>query len=60
MPSLQAGGEAEVDIEIPKALVTRFEGICPFFYSKEVPFEVVPQQLLGCLKNTVRKGGDEK
>ena len=60
MPSLQAGGEAGVDIEIPKALVPRFKQICPFFYSKGVPFEVVPQKLLGCLKNTVRKGGDKK
>ena len=35
-------GFAEVDIEIPEHLSSKFE-ICPFFYKKEVPIEAVPQ-----------------
>ena len=35
-------GFAEVDIEIPEHLSSKFE-ICPFFYKKEVPIKAVPQ-----------------
>ena len=48
-------GFAEVDIEIPKHLHSKFEEMCPFFYNKEVPVEAVPQHMLDYLKHTKRK-----
>ena len=39
-------GFAEVDIEIPKPLKQKFEEMCPFFYNKVVPVEVVPEHML--------------
>ena len=53
-------GFAEVNIEIPEALWPTFEEMCPFFYSKKVPVEAVPQHMLGYLERTGRKRGDGK
>jgi len=53
-------GFAEVDIEIPEALWPKFEEMCPFFYKKEVPVEVVPHQMLDYLQRTRRARGDGK
>ena len=38
-------GSAEADIEIPKRLWLRFEEIAPFFFSKQIPDEALPQHL---------------
>ena len=53
-------GFAEVDIEIPEPLRPKFEEMCPFFYSKKVPVEAVPQKMLDYLKRMGRKRGDGK
>ena len=53
-------GFAEVDIEIPKHLHPKFEEMCPFFYNKVVPVEVVPEHMLKYLRDTGRKRGDDR
>jgi len=53
-------GFAEVDIEIPKPLYSKFEEMCPFFYNKEVPVEAVPKHMLDYLRRTGRNRGNGK
>ena len=53
-------GFAEVYIEIPEPLHPKFEEMCPFFFNKEVPIEVVPEHMLDYLRSTGRKRGDGK
>ena len=54
-------GFAEVDIEVPKNLWPKFEEMCPLFYNKEVPEEVVPSEMLDYLKSTGRsRTGNQK
>ena len=36
---------AEVDIEIPKKLWMKFEEMSPFFPTKQIPDEAVPQDM---------------
>ena len=47
-------GFAEVDIEVPEYLWPKFEEMPPLFYSKEIPVEAVPQEMLDCLERTGR------
>ena len=51
-------GFAEVDIKIPEPLHSKFEEMCPFFFNKEVPIEIVPKHMLDYLTRTGRKRGD--
>ena len=53
-------GLAEVDIEIPERLRPKFEEMCPFFYNKKVPVEVVPKHMTEYLARTGRNRGDVK
>ena len=53
-------GYAEVDIEIPKPLHSKFEEMCPFFYNKAVPFKALPKHMLKYLRDTGRKRGEDK
>ena len=53
-------GFAEVGMEIPKPLHAKFEEMCPFFFNKVVPIEVVPEHILDYLRSTSRKRGDGK
>ena len=53
-------GFAEVDIEIPEHLRSKFEEMCPSFHNKEVPVEVVPQHMLDDLQETGRTRVDGK
>ena len=47
-------GFAEVDIEVPEHLWPKFEEMPPLFYSKEIPVEAVPQEMLDYLERTGR------
>jgi len=53
-------GFAEVDIAIPKALWQKFEEMPPFFYTKQIPDESVPQHMKDYLQCTSRQRGDGK
>ena len=53
-------GFAKVDIEIRKHLWPKFEEMCTFFYSKEVPITVVPQHMLDYQRRTGRTRPDGK
>ena len=60
---LKAGtwfGFAEVDIEIPELLWLKFEEMPPFFFTKQIPDETVPQHMKYYLQRTGRKSGDGK
>ena len=47
-------GFAEVDIEVPESLSKKFEEMCPLFYNKEIPDEMVSEEMMDYLKNTGR------
>jgi len=51
---------AEVDIEIPKPLWLKFEEMPPFFFTKQIPDEAVPQHMKDYCERTGRKRGDAK
>ena len=53
-------GFAEVDIEIPQNLWAKFEEMPPFFFTKQIPDEAVPQHMKDYLARTGRKRGDGK
>ena len=60
---LKAGtcfGFAEVDIEIPRKLWMKFEEMPPFFLTKQIPDEAVPQHMKAYMKRTGRKRGAGK
>ena len=55
---LKAGtwfGFAEVDIEIPQKLWMKFEEMSPFFPTKQIPDEAVPQHMKTYMERTGRK-----
>ena len=47
-------GFDEVDIEVPKNLNKKFEEMCPLFYNKDNPEEMVSEEMLEYIKNTGR------
>ena len=49
-----------MDIDFPKHLWPEFEEMPPFFYSKEVPDNAVPQHMKDYLQCTGTKRGDGK
>jgi len=51
-------GFAEVDIEIPEPLWMKFEEMPPFFFTKQIPDEAVPQHMKDYLQRTDRTRGD--
>ena len=60
---LKAGtsfGFAEMDIEIPRKLWMKFEEMPPFFLTKQIPDEAVPQHMKAYMKRTGRKRGAGK
>ena len=60
---LKAGtwfGFAEVDIEILQYLWMKFEEMPPFFFTKHIPEEAVPQHMNDYMKRTARKRGEGK
>ena len=48
-------GFAEVDIEVPRELWSKFEEMPPLFYNKPVPSEAVPQHMKDYLAKSKRK-----
>ena len=62
-PARKAGasfGFAEVDIEIPQKLWMKFEEMPPFFFTKQIPDEAVPQHMKAYMERTGRKRGARK
>ena len=60
---LKAGtwfGFAEVDIEILQKLWMKFEDMPPFFFTKQIPDEAVPQHMEAYMERTGRKRGAGK
>ena len=60
---LKAGtwfGFAEVDIEIPQKLWMEFEEMPPFFFTRQIHDEEVPQHMKAYMERTCRKRGDGK
>ena len=60
---LKAGkwfGFAEVDIKIPQNLWMKFEEMPPFFFTKHIPEEAVPQHMNDDMKRTAWKRGEGK
>ena len=53
-------GFAEVDIEIPQNLWMKFEEMPPFFFTKQIPEEAVPEHMSYYMARTGRKMGDGK
>ena len=53
-------GFAEVDIEIPQNLWMKFEEMPPFFYTRQIPHEAVPNHMKNYMAHTGRKIGDGK
>lgn len=53
-------GFTEVDIKIPVPLWMKFEEMPLFFYTKQIPAEVMPQHMLQYLERTGRKRGHGK
>ena len=53
-------GFAEVDIEIPQKLWMKFEEMPPFFYTRQIPKQAVPQHMKDYMERTGRKRGDGK
>ena len=53
-------GFAEVDIEIPQKLWMKFEEMPPFFFTKRIPNEAVPQHMKDYMARTGRKRGEGK
>ena len=51
---------AEVDIKIPKRLWMKFEEMPPFFYTKQVSDEAVPQHMKAYCHRTGRTRGEGK
>ena len=45
----------EVDIKILKSLWMKFEEMPPFFFTKQIPEEVVPQHMKDYLQGTGRE-----
>jgi len=61
--ALKAGawfGFAEVDIEIPQNLWMKFEEMPPFFFTKQIPDEAVPQHMKDYMARTGRTKGAGK
>ena len=60
---LKAGtwfGFAEMDIEIPRKLWAKFEEMPPFFFTRHILDEEVPQHMKAYMERTGRKRGDGK
>ena len=60
---LKAGawfGFAEVDIEIPRKQWAKFEEMPPFFFTRKIHDEEVPQHMKAYMERTGRKRGDGK
>jgi len=53
-------GFAEVDIETPKTLWVKFEEMPPFFFTKQIRDEAVPQHMKDYTARTRRTRGDGK
>ena len=53
-------GFAEVDIEIPQKLWMKFEEMPPFFFTRQIPEQAVPQHMKDYMEHTGRKRGDGK
>ena len=53
-------GFAEVDIEIPQTLWMKFEEMPPFFFTRQIPHEAVPDHMKHYMAHTGRKIGDGK
>ena len=53
-------GLTEVDEEITKRLWLRFEEMPPFFFTKQIPDEAVPQHMNDYCEYTGRTRGDRK
>ena len=53
-------GFGEVDIEIPKKLWMKLEEMLPFFFTKQIPDEAVPQHMKPYMERTGRKRGAGK
>ena len=53
-------GFAEVDIEIPQKLWMKFEEMPPFFFTRQIPEQAVPQHMKDYMERTGRKRGDGK
>ena len=53
-------GFAEVDIEIPQKLWMKFEEMPPFFFTRQIPEQAVPQHMKDCMERTGRKKRWEK
>jgi len=56
--ALKAGawfGFVEVDIEIPQNLWMKVEEMPPFFFTKQIPDEAVPQHMKDYMAHTGRK-----
>ena len=51
---------AEVDIEIPQKLWMKFEEMPPFFFTRQIPEQAVPQHMKDYMERTGRKRGDGK
>ena len=47
-------GFAEVDIEIPPHLFSKFEEMCPFFVNKKIPEQAIPDKMFEYIKKTGR------
>ena len=61
--ALKAGtwfGFAEVDIKIPQNLWMKFKEMPPFFFTKQIPDEAVPQHMKDYMARTGRKRGAGK
>ena len=48
-------GFAEVDIEIPQKLWMKFEEMPPFFFTRQIPEQAVPQHMKDYMERTGRK-----
>ena len=53
-------GSAEVDIEFPESLWRTFEEMPPFFFTKQIPNEAVPQHMKDYLVHMGSKRGHRK
>ena len=53
-------GFAEVDIEISQKLWMKFEEMPPFFFTRQIPEQAVPQHMKDYMERTGRKRGDGK
>ena len=53
-------GFAEVDIGIPQKLWMKFEEMPPFFFTRQIPEQAVPQHMKDYMERTGKKRGNEK